>query len=125
MSKEKINRIWIMPHVHCSCHCQEDDESTECTDEEHKTFYELFYELPGVSKDNITLRVIKNGIRLEAERDKSTVFFNEYSFVAEAELNKVEASYSNGLLLVTVPLKEEDPFIKAEPMEIKDIEFKK
>lgn len=111
MSKEiKRRRFWVNPHVHCGCECgTETDEHEEgCTDQEDA--YRLIYELPGVKKENISIKIVKNGIRLNAIRDEHVEYVNEYPFLVDGDPDSTNARYEEGLLIVDVPIIGKDPF---------------
>ena len=118
-TKEIMKRkYWVNPHVHCGCDCgtktEEHDEG--CADIEDE--YRLIYELPGVKKENISIKVVKNGLRLNAVRDEHFEFVNEYPFLTEADPNGTVAHYNEGLLVIHVPIIGDDPFKKAETIDI-------
>ena len=118
-SKEtEIRRYWINPHVHCGCDCAsktgEHDEG--CSDIESE--YKLIYEIPGVKKENISIKVVKNGLRLTAKRSQYTEFINEYPFLMNVDPDATVAHYNEGLLVVHVPIKGDDPFKKIDPIHI-------
>ncbi|MHA1954155.1 MAG: Hsp20/alpha crystallin family protein [Candidatus Heimdallarchaeaceae archaeon] len=120
MSKEvKRRKYWINPHVHCGCDCGKDvkeDHDEGCTDTEDA--YRLIYELPGVKKKDISLKVVKNGIRMNAVRDSFVEYVNEYPFLMDADTKGTTASYEEGLLIVNVPIIGDDPFKKTDPIKI-------
>lgn len=90
MAVEIKNRVWINS-FDCGC-----DNSAE-------DVYDLSYELPGVRKENIDLQVTKQGLKLLAERN-SVEYVNEFAFAWDADVDKVQALYENGLLSIRVPL---------------------
>src|SRR5271157_739060 len=96
--KEQITRIWVSGCACCDC-------DTEDTDKVSLTF-----DIPGAKKDDIDLRVIPDGLRLVAKRDPTTEYVSEYSFMCPADVDKVKASYTEGVLEVEVPLTCKDPF---------------
>ncbi len=107
MSQEKTrNRIWIDPFVDCDC----------CQDEEQDA-YHMTYELPGVKKQDVKLKVTKDALRLTASKD-STDFVNEFTFPCDMDAEHVRATYENGLLNVEVPLDCPDPFKTAKAVAI-------
>ncbi len=114
----KKRKYWINPHVHCGCDCGTKTEEHEegCADIEDE--YRLIYELPGVKKDNISIKVVKNGLRLNAIRDEHFEFVNEYPFLTEADPDGTVAHYNEGLLVIHVPIIGDDPFKKVESIDI-------
>ncbi len=120
MSKDvKRRKYWINPHVHCGCECgKASDENHEegCVDTEDA--YRLIYELPGVKKENISIKVVKNGIRMNAIRDAFVEYINEYPFLIDANPEATTASYEEGLLIVNVPIIGDDPFKESNPLKI-------
>jgi PAS domain S-box-containing protein len=90
LAVEIKNRVWINS-FDCGC-----DNSAE-------DVYDLSYELPGVRKENIDLQVTKQGLKLLAERN-SVEYVNEFAFAWDADADKVQALYENGLLSIRVPL---------------------
>ena len=120
MTKEvKKRKFWVNPHVHCSCDCgsKTEDHDEGCVDQEDT--YRLIYELPGVKKDNISIKVVKNGLRLNAVRDSHVEYVNEYSFLVDADPKGTEARYEEGLLVVEVPIIGNDPFKEVKSIKIK------
>ena len=116
-SKHKHRRrYWINPHVHCGCDCGSDAEDHEegCVDKEDA--YRLIYEIPGVKKENISIKVVKNGVRLNAIRDAHVEYYNEYSFLTEGDPENIVVQYEEGLLVVNVPIIGKDPFKDVEPV---------
>jgi HSP20 family molecular chaperone IbpA len=109
MDDKKINKrsIWVNPCLDCDCGCTEDGEDIN----------RFIYEIPGVDKKNITLKVTKDALRMVASLD-DIEYVNEYPFVCEADPEGVEASYKNGVLTVDVPFKCPDPFRDAQPVKI-------
>ena len=114
----KQRKYWINPHVHCGCDCgsKTKDHEEGCTDNEDE--YRLIYELPGVKREKISIKVVKNGLRLNAKRDESFEFVNEYPFLTEAEPEGAVAHYTEGLLVVHVPIIGDDPFKEADSITI-------
>ena len=114
MAKDKYNHIrrkfWINPHVHCGCECGKDSDEHEegCIDKDDA--YRLIYEIPGVKKENISIRIIKNGIKLNAVRDAHVEYVNEYSFLVDSDPEGTLVQYEEGLLIVNIPIVGIDPF---------------
>jgi HSP20 family molecular chaperone IbpA len=97
--KEK-KLIWVHPCVDCGCDC----------DDVENDHYHISIELPGVKKKNIDLKVIKSGLRLRAKKGDTIEYVSELKFLCDADPNKVEANYEDGLLTVDVPFDCPDPF---------------
>ncbi|MHA1200126.1 MAG: Hsp20/alpha crystallin family protein [Candidatus Heimdallarchaeaceae archaeon] len=114
----KSRKFWVNPHVHCNCDCGTDTNKHEegCADTNDE--YRLIYELPGVKKENISIKVVKNGLRLSARRDKHSEFVNEYPFLMDADPEETVAHYNEGLLVVHIPIIGEDPFKQTEQIKI-------
>ena len=71
-------------------------------------------ELPGVSRDAISVEIVDGSLSIQASRkeksgeDESTVSFSRLvSIPDEVQADKVSAAYENGVLTVTLPRKEE------------------
>ena len=78
MSKNvKRRKYWVNPHVHCSCNCEAENDEHEEGCVEIEEAYRLIYELPGVKKKDISIRIVKNGLRLNAIRDSYVEYVNE------------------------------------------------
>jgi len=116
--KTERRKFWIQPHVHCSCDCGTETEEHDegCADQDDT--YQLIYELPGVSKDKISIKVVKNGLRLNAIRDKHVEYVSEYPFLLDVDTTETEAIYKEGLLIVNLPVIGDDPFKKVKPIDI-------
>jgi HSP20 family molecular chaperone IbpA len=99
-------RIWINP-CDCDCGCDEGEEDV----------YHLTYELPGVDKKDIDLKITKEALRLVAARG-DVEYVNEFNFVCDVDAEAVQASYNNGLLLIEVPLDCPNPFNDAKKVSI-------
>ncbi len=99
LDNELINRIWVHGIV-CSNACGAEGEDS----------LNITFEIPGVKKEDIDLKIIPDGIRLSAKRDKTTEYVSEYAFICPAEVEKVKAKYSDGVLDVEIPLACRDPF---------------
>ena len=114
----QTRKYWINPHVHCGCDCgtETNEHSEGCTDVENE--YKLIYELPGVKKENISIKVVKNGLRLNAKRGEHLEFVNEYPFLIDVDPDETVAHYDEGLLVIHVPIIGDDPFKKTDSIEI-------
>jgi HSP20 family molecular chaperone IbpA len=99
-------RIWINP-CDCDCGCDEGDEDV----------YHLTYELPGVDRKDINLKISDRALRLVASRE-DVEFVNEFNFACDVDAGAVQASYNNGLLLVELPLDCPNPFKDAKKVSI-------
>lgn len=90
--------------------------------EERDKEFVIQVELPGVEKEDINLSATENGIEIKAEkkRTKKSKFNEGYSYTksyagfyqsiavpSEADLEKIEASYKNGVLTIRIPKKSE------------------
>ena len=73
-------------------------------DDEHTTLT-LEISLPGVSKENIKLRMHKDSFSLSAPRDE-TEYVTTLSFCCPIDPARADARYENGLLKVTAPFKD-------------------
>ncbi|MBD3188738.1 hypothetical protein GF325_18060 [Candidatus Bathyarchaeota archaeon] len=98
-TQENIRNIWING---CSC-CD------TCTDDDGD-MVSIVFDIPGVAKDKIDLRVVPEGLRLEAWRDATTRYVSEYAFLCPAKSKEAKATYINGELTVQVPLECKDPY---------------
>lgn len=107
MPEEKTrNRLWINPFVDC-----------DCGKDEKENLYRMTYELPGVKKKDVNLKITKEALRLTASKD-GTEYVNEFSFACNADVDNVHASLEDGQLEVEVPLDCPDPFNSAKSVEI-------
>ncbi|NHJ47264.1 MAG: Hsp20/alpha crystallin family protein [Asgard group archaeon] len=100
MAKEDKKLVWVHPCVDCGCDC--DDVAND--------HYHITLELPGVKKKDIDLKIIKSGLRLRANKGKNIEYVSELKFLCDADTDKVEAKYEDGLLTVDVPFDCPDPF---------------
>jgi len=106
-SKNTIRRVWIYPGMDCDCGCTEGEED----------FYHLTYELPGVKKEDINLRVTKEALRLIGKRS-DIEYVNEFNFCCDADVDNVKSSYENGILNVEIPFSCPNPFKDAKSVKI-------
>ena len=112
---ENVTRkIWVPGCTFCN-DC--DDDPSACNDERANSL-SVFFEIPGVKKEDISLKFIKDGMRLEAARDARTQYVSQYSFSCPADIEHVKAAYNEGLLQVDVPLACVDPFDEANTIPI-------
>ena len=61
--------------------------------------WEMEFHLPGVAKDKVTFKILKDSYSLEAVRDQALYATSEY-LPFEIDINSVKAKYSDGLLSV-------------------------
>ncbi len=93
MSETDTKKIWVYPCVDCGCDCND-------IDEDH---YHISIALPGVKKNDIDLKVIKSGMRLNAKKGINIEYVSELKFLCDANTSKVKANYEDGLLTLDVP----------------------
>lgn len=88
---------------------------------EHDGVYTLRFDLPGVDPDNVDLMVEGNVLTVTAERPAETTedvtwllrerpsgtHRREVRLGERLDTGKVDASYDNGVLTVTIPMREE------------------
>ena len=101
--KDTMRRIWVDGLDCCDC-------SDACSDESDDKV-RFSFEIPGVKKEDIDLKVIPDGLRLNAKRDKDTMYVSEYGFICPADTDHVKADYREGILDVEIPLVCKDPFV--------------
>jgi HSP20 family molecular chaperone IbpA len=104
-NREAKYRVWINP---CDCGCSDPDSE----------LYTLSYELPGVKKEDIDLKITKEGLQLLAKRNE-VEYYNEFAFACDAKVDDVEAIYEDGLLSIQVPLSCPSPFKDAKQIPVK------
>lgn len=92
---------------------------------EAKDHYELHTKIPGMSKNDLELKVSENQLILEGHRKKNIKartksskeaagssscdeFITELNFPRNALLNKMQAHFTKGELEINVPKKEQD-----------------
>ena len=88
--------------------------ATMYMDEEKET-YVVDFELPGVKKEDIQLTINSDIIHIHAEKT-DMAYHGHVHFPLKVKHDESEASFDNGLLKLTVPLKE-----KPEPLRKVDI----
>lgn len=76
--------------------------------------WEIEFHLPGVSKEKIDLRFLKNAYSLKAQRDQALYHSSEY-LPFEIDESSINAEYNNGLLYIKGKIK--DPL--SDAVEIK------
>ena len=114
----KRRKYWVHPHVHCSCDCGTETDKHEEGCVETEEAYRLIYELPGVKKEDISIRIVKNGLRINAIRDSYVEYVNEYPFLVDGDPEGSTAFYEEGLLKINVPIVGNDPFKNIKPIKI-------
>ena len=96
-------------------------ETPACDIYENENSYKIYFDLPSVEKDEISLKVEKDVLTLKAEcskkADKGYECIREEmryaGYKRSFELNnavdseKIDANYENGTLILTLPKKEE------------------
>ena len=96
-------------------------ETPACDIYENKDNYKIYFDIPGVEKDDISLKVEKDILTLTAEcskkADKGYECIREEMVYAgykrsfelnnAVDSNKIDANYTNGTLILTLPKKEE------------------
>ncbi|MFW9994324.1 MAG: Hsp20/alpha crystallin family protein [Candidatus Odinarchaeota archaeon] len=111
--KEHVHVRWVHGCVDCGC-----NEAVEggCSDDDH---YHVNWEIPGVKKEDIDLKITKDSWRLQAKRrDGLLIYISEGTFACEVNDSEVEAQYNDGWLKVTVPYDCPDPLKDANPVKI-------
>ena len=98
--------------------------------EDEKAYY-VTLELPGIEKKDVSVELVEGTLVISAERKKPEIKegecehhddflygkrINRISFPKEVESGKVEATFKDGLLSITVPKREE---VKPKPIAIK------
>lgn len=93
---------------------------TDITEDSDK--YELRFDLPGMTKEDIKMNFSENTLKISGERQAmeekkeatchrvervSGKFFRSFNFPTQVDANKISASYKDGVLTVTVPKTEE------------------
>jgi HSP20 family molecular chaperone IbpA len=80
-----------------------------CVDDEKSSLH-LEFTIPGVKKEDINLRLNNDSFRLRAEKN-DIEYVSTGNFCCPVDIEKTDANYENGLLLIDIPLK--DPWEKA------------
>jgi HSP20 family protein len=98
---------------------------------ERDTDYAVKVELPGVNKEDVKITVQKDVLTIKGEKKQEQekkgdnyhrlersygAFQRSFTLPSSVKSDKIEASYSNGVLTVTLPKVEE---VKAEGIEVK------
>ena len=79
---------------------------------EERKGYDVEIQLPGVSRDDIDLKVLPGGFMVRAPRsDNGTEYIGSYAFCCPVSDDDVEAHFENGLLKAHFRLQE--PYEKA------------
>jgi HSP20 family protein len=96
-------------------------ENPDCDIYEAGNEYKIYFDLPGVEKEDINIKVEKGTLSLVAESTKKPeekyealreeISYSGYKRTFElgdlVDSNKINADYKNGTLVVTLPKKEE------------------
>ena len=96
-------------------------ETPACDIYENEDNYKIYFDIPGVEKDDISLKVEKDVLSLTAESSKKAdkgynCIREEMSYAGykrsfelnnAVDSNKINADYINGTLVLTLPKKEE------------------
>ena len=65
--------------------------------------------LPGAKKENIKLEFSKNGFCVDAKNKEGNIeFYGCYTVAHEIIVDKIEASYEDGVLKIKAPFKKEE-----------------
>ena len=79
-------------------------ELCSCVDEDKSSLH-LEFKIPGVKKEDITLKF--NDDRFSLKADKNDIeYVSTGSFCCPVEIKSAKANYENGLLLINIPLKD-------------------
>jgi len=77
---------------------------------EDETSYQAVFQLPGIKKDEVDIRVTDNVLSLRAKSKEDALvyvdFNRSYALPDEADVTEISASLSDGLLSVKIPKKE-------------------
>ena len=79
-------------------------ELCSCVDSE-KSALHMEFTIPGVSKEDISLKLNDDSFNLRA-RKNDLEYVSTGSFCCPVEINKTEANYENGLLMINIPLRD-------------------
>lgn len=96
-------------------------DTPACDLYENENEYKMYFDIPGVEKDEISLKVEKDILTLKAENSKkpdmgyecirSEMKFNGYKRSFElnnaVDADKINADYQDGTLILTLPKREE------------------
>ncbi|OFZ20526.1 MAG: hypothetical protein A2X94_10860 [Bdellovibrionales bacterium GWB1_55_8] len=74
-----------------------------CDVEETDDHYLLSLETPGVARDQIKLEVLENRVQISGEKKRAGKFQRTFTLPAGVNVDKVEASYQDGILTVRIP----------------------
>ena len=85
-----------------------------CVDDEKSTLH-LEFTIPGVKKNDINLKLNDDSFSLRAEKN-DVEYVSTGSFCCPVEIGSTKANYENGLLLISIPLK--DPWKDAHHVTI-------
>lgn len=79
-------------------------ELCSCVDDERSSLH-LEFTMPGVSKEDIELKLTDGSFRLRAETG-DVEYVSTGAFCCPVEIKNTEATYKNGLLLLNIPLRD-------------------
>lgn len=101
---------------------------------DHGDHYEMRFEMPGITKDDVNIEVTPNSVEISAEKcedteDKgknwlrrecsSTKFYRSLELPEDLKTDKVEAELKDGLLTINLPKMEPKPEHKPKKVKIK------
>lgn len=66
----------------------------------------LEVDLPGIGKDNISVKVDENLLTVTATKDKNIFYEEQFRVSNRVDTRKVKAKYTDGVLSVDLPVKE-------------------
>jgi HSP20 family protein len=96
--------------------------------------YEMTFEMPGISKDNIEIQVMPNAVEISAKQENEeeekkknwlrrersyTNFYRHLELPEEIKTDSVEAEMKDGVLTMSLPKIEPKPEYKATKVKIK------
>lgn len=96
--------------------------------------YEINAELPGISKDNINIEVMSNGVEISAKEDEviedkdkdwlrheriSTSFYRYFELPEDIKTEEVDAKMKNGVIILTIPKVKPEPRVETKKIKIK------
>lgn len=84
-------------------------ELCSCVDDEKSSLH-LEFTIPGVKKEDIDLKLNADSFSLRAGKNDAE-YVSTGAFCCPVEIEKTQANYENGLLLINIPFK--DPWENA------------
>lgn len=78
---------------------------------EEKNQYEIRLEVPGLSKEQVSIKASKEFLFInidERKNEENKPIKLRYSFRQEVDLSKIKAKYNNGLVSIEISLKESE-----------------